>query len=71
MTQSWDIIDWMGAGALCLGIGFITVVAVKGFMIEKERGNQMAIAAEKRAASIVSEASKAPGAITAFVGQLM
>jgi hypothetical protein len=71
MTQSWDIIDWMGAGALCLGIGFITVVAVKAITVEAQRGNEMAIAAEKRAASIATEASKAPGAITAFVGQLV
>jgi hypothetical protein len=71
MTQRWDLIDWAGAGALCLGFGFITVVAVKAFMVERERGNQIAIAAEKRAASIAAEASKAPGAVTALVGQLV
>lgn len=72
MKHEWDFIDTMGLGALCLGFGFIAVVAVKAYMVEKERQNQMVIVAEQRAAALAHEASNTVGAVSAsFVGQLM
>lgn len=71
MKHEWDFIDSAALGALCLGVGFITVVAVKAYMVEKERQNQVLIVAEQRAASLAHEASNTVGAISAVAGRLM